>query len=327
MSNILSQDEIDALLGGLTGGDVAAEGPVSTVAVDPSEVIPYNFINQDRIVRGDLPTLEVVHDRFSRLFRSGLAQAIRRSVDVQILDHSERKFGEFMRSFRGLSSYHVLRLEPLRGVGLLVLPSRMVSVLIEIFFGGKAMEEDAYETRDFTLIEQRVIATITSIFETSLSDAWKPVSPLKVKCASSETNPQFINITQNLDTVIAIEFEVTVDKVRCRIAICLPLGTIDPIKDLLRGSIISDKMDDDASGSNLLAGLLRESKVAVTAKLGCATITIRDLISLKKDDVIQLNEDYEHPIEVIVEGLTKFWGSAGTHKSARAIQITGIEER
>jgi len=326
MSNILSQDEIDALLGGLTSGEAAPSAQDSPLTVDPTQVIPYNFINQDRIVRGDLPTLEVVHDRFSRLFRAGVAQAVRRAVDVQILDHSERKFGEFMRSFEGLSSYHVLRLEPLRGVGLLVLPSRMVSTLIEIFFGGTAAEEEASENRDFTLIEQRVIASITTIFESCLTEAWKPVYALKVQCTSSETNPQFINITQNSDTVIVIDYELTVDDVRCRISICLPLSTIDPIKDMLRGSIISDVLDEDSSNKNLLAHLLRESKVEVVAKLGCATISIRDLLNLKEDDVIQLNEDYEHPIELIVEGHTKFWGSAGSHKSARAIQITGIEQ-
>lgn len=325
MSNILSQEEIDALLGGLSGGTVAPAVP-STGGDDFSTAIPFNFVNQDRIVRGGMPTLEVVNDRFARLMRSGLTQTLRRGADVHLIDQREQKFGEFMRTISHPSSMHVLRLEPLRGFGLLVLPGKLIYTMIDIFFGGSGENAEQLEDRDFTMIEQRIIANLTELSDRQMTEAWNPVYPLKISSGSSESNPQFINIAQSSDTVFSVEYEVLIGDIRCSLGLCIPLHAMDPIKDILKGTIISEDLGSEYAWSDLMAKQLNDSCVELRALLGSAVISINDLLNLKPDDIIQLREDYEHPVEVKVEGVTKFWGSVGSHKCARAVQVTAFEE-
>lgn len=326
MSNqILSQDEIDTLLGGLSGGAVAAAAPASAgPAAD--DAIKVDFFNQDRIVRGGMPTLEVIHDRFSRLLRTGLTQTIRRAVDVQILTYADVKFGEFIRTLSTPSSLHVLKLDPLKGYGLLVLPGKLIYTLIDIFFGGSGRDPQKSDARDFTLIEQKIITNLTEVIERQYAEAWRPVHPLNVQATGSETNPQFISIAQPSDSVTAVDYEVLIDGAKCGLSVCLPYSTIEPIKDTLKGSVISEALGDENSWGRRLSQLLQNSLVEIRAMLGSSTISVRDLMNLKTGDVIQLREDFEHPVGLIVEGVPKFWGTVGSHKSARAVQITGIHD-
>lgn len=324
MSNVLSQEEINTLLGGLVGGGVQTAG--GAVTAGSGEVVPFNFLNQDRIVRGGMPTLEVIHDRLARLLRMALTQMVRRPVDVHVLDHVELKFGQFNRTLACPSSLHVLKLEPLRGYGLLVLPGKIVFTLLDIFFGGSGADAEKRDARDFTPIEQRIISNVTQMFDHQYSEAWKPVFPLKAQSAPSETNPQFINIALASDTVTTIQYEIVLNDIKCSLSICLPYSTIEPIRDTLKGSVISESLDDENTWAHRLKRSLADAEVEVRARLGSATLTVNDLLNLKTGDIIQLREDFEHPIEVMIEGVSKFWGQVGSHKCARAIQITGIQE-
>ncbi len=327
MSNVLSQEEIDTLLGGLTGGGLQTESDDGDAFESESaDAVAFNFLNQDRIVRGGMPTLEVIHDRLARMLRLALTQMVRRRVDVQVLSHMELKFGEFSRMCTTPSSFHTLKMDPLKGHGLLVLPGKLVYTLLDIFFGGTGRASEKVDARDFTLIEQRVISNFTKQFDAQYTEAWKPVYAVKVQSGATETNPQFISISQASDSVIAAEFEVFIDDVRCGLSICLPMTTIEPVRDTLKGSIISENLEEAGVWSERLSSSLAESVIELKAKLGEATLNVEELLNLQVGDIIQLNEDYEHPVEIQVEGVPKFWGSVGSHKSTRAIQITGIME-
>jgi flagellar motor switch protein FliM len=326
MSNVLSQDEINTLLGGLMTGSVP-QGAPSSISKTPGEAIPFSFLNQDRIVRGGMPTLEVIHDRLARLLRISLTQMVRRPVDVQVLNHMDQKYGEFSRTITNHSSLHVLKLEPLRGYGLLVLPGKLVYILLDILFGGTGQKAEKGDTRDFTPIEQRVIHGLTQLFDKQYNEAWKPVFPLQCESCSSETNPQFINIALPSDTVTSVEYELQINDITCSLSVCLPYPAIEPIRETLKGSVISESLDEENTWAQRLKNSLNEAVVDVRALLGSAVLSVRDLLNLKPGDIIQLREDYEHPVEVLIEGVPKFWGQVGSHKCARSIQITGIQER
>lgn len=327
MANVLSQEEIDALLGGLSGGQIptpneAASAPESGA----TPVVPFDFSDQDRFIRGRLPTLETIHDRFARLLRQSMSTTLRRALEIQICSQTICSFGDFSHSLEKPTSLHVLKLDPLKGAGLLVLPARLILTLVDLLFGGDGKPIQISEDRDFTLIENRVIKIIADEVCRCYVESWSPIHPISVQRTSSETNVQFINIAQPSDPVNVVDCEVIIDGTRYAFSICLPYATIEPIKDVLRGAFISDKLYLDGSMGQRMRDSLMESSVEVRGMLGTAMITGRGLLKLKKGDIVQLNEDYEHPIEVLVEGVRKFWGVVGTHKSGRALQITGIEE-
>ena len=326
MANVLSQEEIDALLGGLSGGQIETARESLDASDLEGTVSPYDFTDTDRFIRGRMPTLETIHDRFSRLLRLNLSTTLRRAVEIQVCSQTLCNFGDFSRSLEKPSNLHLLELEPLKGHGLLVMPGRLILTLVDLLFGGDGKPVEILSDRDFTLIEQRVVEKIAREFCRCYSESWAPVFPLDVQLGGTETNVQFINIAQPSDPVNVVDCDVTIEGNRSSLSICLPYATIEPLKETLKGSFVSENFDMDSISAQRVKETLDLTKVELTGKLGTATITLRDLLEMKKDDILQLNEDYEHPVEIQIEGECKFWGIVGGHKSTRALQITGIEE-
>ena len=325
MANILSQEEIDTLLGELTGGtlEAGAQGDWSPGA--ETEVIPYNFAQQDKIVRGGLPALDVVHDRFARLMRATLTPIVRRAVQVELLSHTELKFGEFGRTLPRLASLHVMNMTPLKGSGLLVLSGELVFAMLEIFFGGTgAGKSFSMRQRDFTMIERKLIGMLTEMIDRQYADAWQAVHAVTVQSGPSESNIEFMNIARSSETIQVADFEITIDESKYALTIALPASMIEPIKEKLKGSGMRQGAAAGRTAAGALGHRVKEAAIDVCATLGRATITARELINLKAGDIIQLEEDFEHPIEIQAEGVPKFWATVGSHKSTRAVQITGF---
>ena len=183
MANVLSQEEIDALLGGLSGGQIATadEAPVQKQEVADEDITPFDFADQDRFLRGRLPTLETIHDRFARLMRMSLSTSLRRAVDIQICSQTLCSFGDFGRALEKPSSLHILKLEPLKGTAMLVLPGRLILTLVDLLFGGDGKPYDVSEDRDFTMIENRVITKISQDICRCYTESWASVHPIHVQ--------------------------------------------------------------------------------------------------------------------------------------------------
>ncbi|MRR13679.1 flagellar motor switch protein FliM, partial [bacterium] len=158
------------------------------------------------------------------------------------------------------------------------------------------------------------------------TDSWAPVHPVHFNHVGSEVNVQFINVASPSDPVNVVDCEITIENNKATLALCIPYSTIDPVKEILKGTFVADETEQDASLTDRLKANLMESTLELSAILGSATITGRDLLRLKAGDIIQLNEDSESPVEIMVEGTRKFWGMVGAHKSNRALQITAVEE-
>jgi flagellar motor switch protein FliM len=253
-----------------------------------------------------------------------MTQTLRRSVEVHVLDNVEQRFGEFARHLPRPVSLHVIKMAPLPGRGMLAISGELIYTLIEIVFGGAGRKGRKAEPRDFTLIEQRVIANLTATIDRKYAEAWRPVYSVQIETGASEANPQFINIAQPSDKVVAVEYEVQIDDARAPMSICIPYSAIDPIKETLKGSTIGEEGSDGGAWGRELRRKLGEAKVEMRAMLGSATIAVQDLINLKVGDVIQLDEDFEHPIRLLIESAPKAWARVGAHKSARAVQVTGF---
>ncbi|MCX7014520.1 MAG: flagellar motor switch protein FliM [Candidatus Sumerlaeota bacterium] len=322
MAQILSQEEVDALLTGLTGGAIEAETDQPRSA---EAVIPYDFTNQDRIVRGRMPTLEMIHDRFTRLFRTTISGSLRRAADVSIVNSEIVKFGDFIRGLPVPTSLHVFRMEPLKGFGVLVVEGKLVFALVECFFGGRGGSLFKLEGREFTPIEQKVIKRVVDLILEDYRVCWKPVHPVSVEFVRSEINPQFVNVVPPSDVVTTIECELELEEAAGRFIFCLPYSTLEPIRDQLRAGFQSENFEVDNAWMDRLRMRLREAPVDVRVQLGTASLRGRDLLRLQAGDVIPLNEDRSTPLKVFVEDMLKFRGKPGSHNGNRAVQICGIQ--
>lgn len=322
MSKILSQDEVDTLLRGLTGGEVESD---SEILEDDSGIVAFDLSNQDRIIRGRMPVLEIINDRFARLATNAMANAMRKRVDVNPISIDMSKFGDFMRSLPVPTSINIFKLDPLRGNAILVVDSRLVFALVENFFGG-AGSQPKVEGRDFTPIEQAIISKVVKLALVNLEDAWRPVHEVHVELIRSEINPQFAAIVPPSDVVVVVTFEVELENAIGSMIACLPYATIEPIRSKLYASFQSERLEVDHAWISRFKERLLETPVELMVRFGNTQLTGRQLLSLQKGDILLLDTDVEDLLLAEVQGVKKFWGIPGTVKSNKAFQVIREEE-
>jgi len=319
MEKILSQEEVDALLRGLSSGDVDSE---KKEEVAGNGIKPYDLTSQDRIIRGRMPTLEIINDRFARLYRVSLSASLRKVIDITVTQTEMIKFGEFARTLPVPTSLHVLRMDPLRGHILLVVESRLIFNLVDCFFGGTGKSSFKIEGRDFTSIEHRLIHKIVESTLKDLDQSWKPVCPVTFQFIRSEVNPQFATIVPPSDVVIVVHFELELDRLIGKMILCLPYSTIEPIRDRLYASFQSDQLEVDSRWADRLKKRLRHVGDELLVELGRTRVRGRELLELAAGDVLMLNKDVHDPLTVRVEGVPKFKAYAGTSKGSKAFQVS-----
>jgi flagellar motor switch protein FliM len=322
MSKILEQDEVDALLRGLSGGDVETE---TEIPEDDSGVVAFDLANQDRIIRGRMPVLEIVNDRFARLCTNALANTMRKRVDINPISIDMSKFGDFMRSLPVPTSISIFKMDPLRGNALLVVDSRLVFALVENFFGG-AGSQPKVEGRDFTPIEQAIVERVVKIALANMEESWKPVHEVHVEMVRTEVNPQFAAIVPPSDVVIVVTFEVELENAIGSLIVCLPYATMEPIRSKLHASFQSERLEVDHVWINRFKERLMETPVEMVVRMGRTTISGRQLLYLQEGDIILLDTDEDELLEAEVEGVRKFQGLPGRVKGNKSFQVVKEEE-
>jgi len=318
MAQVLSQDEVDALLQGISGGEIPTE---TDKPLDVKSVAFFDLTSQDRIVRGRMPALEMLHDRFCRAFRAIMSNMLRRPVDITVLSNEHMKYGEFMRTVPVPTSMHIFKMDPLKGYSLLVLEGKLVFAMIDNFFGGKGSARFKLEGRDFTTIEQRIIRKVAEMILESYENAWKPVYEVTMEWTRAETNPQFANICLASDDVIAVQCEMDLEDSQGKMTFIIPYSSIEPIKDKLKAGYQTEDSLIDSHWQKRLREEIRNVSIECHVELGHAKITGRDLLSLSIGDVIKLDEDTTTPVEVFIENKMKFLGFLGNYKSNHAVLI------
>ncbi|MDR1126419.1 MAG: flagellar motor switch protein FliM [Deltaproteobacteria bacterium] len=321
MNKILAQDEVDALLRGLSGGEIEAEKE----EVDDSGVVAFDLSNQDRIIRGRMPVLEIINDRFSRLCTNALSNAVRKRVELNPISIDMAKFGDFMRSLPVPTSINIFKMEPLRGTALLIVDARLVFALVENFFGGQG-SQPKIEGREFTRIEQAIVERVVQIVLGNLEEAWQPVHEVSLELVRSEINPQFATIVPPSDVVVVITFEVELETAIGSFIICLPYATVEPIRSKLHASFQTERLEVDHAWVSRLTERILESPVEFKVTFGHTQITGNQLLKLRVGDVLMLDTDTEDLLNVTVAGVSKFWALPGTFKGSKAFQVIKEEE-
>ena len=322
MSSILEQDEVDALLRGLSGGEIEAE---THEPVNESGIVAFDLANQDRIIRGRMPVLEIVNDRFARLCTNALSNALRKRVELNPLSIDMTKFGDFMRSLPVPTSINIFKMDPLRGSAIIVVDARLVFALVEAFFGGQG-SQPKIEGREFTRIEQAIVDRVIKIVLENLEESWRPVHDVSFELVRSEINPQFAAIVPPSDVVVVITFEVELETALGSLTMCLPYATIEPIRSKLHASFQTERLEVDHAWVSRLKERLLETPVDLKVHFGDTKLSGNQLLRLKVGDVILLNTDTDELLEVTMAGVTKFWAVTGSVKGNRAIQIIKKEE-
>ncbi len=297
---ILSQEEIDALLKGIAGGEVETE-----TAETPSGIRPYDFTSQEKIVRGKMPSLDIINERLARSFRISLSSDIRKIVEIVNVNVNITKFYDFLRSVPFPSSLNIIKLEPLRGFSLVVFDAPMIFSLIEFYFGGSGKGYYKPEGREFTPIEQRIIHKVVMMFLEAMEEAWKPVFPVKPQYIRSEMNPQFVTIVTPVDVVIETEFKIEIETRECRIMVCIPYSSVEPIKEKLYSAFLADRDEVDMKWIGRLKSQIKQSPVKLEGVLGKVTIDFNTLLNLKAGDIITLQKRVDEDVDVLVEGVKK----------------------
>ncbi len=326
MGQILTQEEVDALLKGVIGGDIPTETEVPPH--DGGDFQKFDFAAQDKVVRGRMPSLDAIHDRFARFFRNTLSSMLRKMVDITPVSLDTIKFGNFMRSLPVPSSIHILRVDPLRGNALVIVETKLVFALIDSFFGGKGSGSMKVEGREFTAIEQRMLHKVVHAAVKDLVNSWQPVYELELHYVRSEMNPQFAGIIPNEDVIVVAQFEVEMDEMTGSIMVCMPYMLIEPIRDRLYATFHSEeKAAVDTAWVNRLKQELMGIYVDLEVELGRARLSPRELSSLKPGNVVVLDKDLTEPLVVNVQKLPKFYARAGKVKDNLAIDIVSAIDR
>ncbi|HSR64463.1 MAG TPA: flagellar motor switch protein FliM [Xanthomonadaceae bacterium] len=316
-ADLLSQDEIDALLHGVDSGAVPTEAPPA-----PGEARQYDFASQDRIVRGKLPTLEMINERFARTWRIGLFNLVRRSADLSVRGIDLMRFGEYMHSLQVPNNLNLVKMKPLRGTALVVYEPRLVFTMVDNFFGGTGKFHTRIEGREFTPTEMRVVQLMLKQTFADLVDAWAPVMPVEFEYMNSEVNPHFANIISPREYIVVSRFHVELEGGGGELHIALPYAMLEPIRELLDAGVQSDRIEKDESWTRALRTQLQDAEVELSSAIAQRQISLRELSRLKVGDVIPI--DLPRTVTLKVEQMPLFSGEFGTHNGRNAIKVTAV---
>ncbi|MEQ1875896.1 MAG: flagellar motor switch protein FliM [Bdellovibrionia bacterium] len=320
MSQVLSQSEVDALLAAVSDGEVG--GNAGGDAPDKGVVV-YDLTTQDRIIRGRLPQLDVIYERFMRSFRVSLSSALRRIATLNHASTDFLKFGEFINTLPMPTCMSVLRFNALRGSALFVIESKLTYSLVDSFFGGTDVPYTKIEGKDFTPIELSIIRRVVELAITDLENAWSSVAKIDCSFVRTEVNPQFVGIVPPTDVVIATTFDVELENTNGTITFVIPYATIEPIKQKLSsGFQVETDQTDKKLWTSIIRDQLMDTDVNMHVNLGGTEITLNELMELKPGDVIHLDQDATGEFDIHIEDVKKFKGYYGVNHGNVAVQVT-----
>jgi len=310
----LSQEEVDALLRGVTG-----DQDESLAGDDTSGIRPYNLATQERIVRGRMPTLEIINERFARLLRIGLFNFLRRTAEVSVGPVRVSKYSEFIRNLVVPTNLNLVHMKPLRGTALMVFDPNLVFLLVDNLFGGDGRFHTRVEGRDFTQTEQRIIQRILDIVFETYAKSWEPVYPVEFEYVRSEMNTQFANIATPNEVVVATTFTIELGQVSGEMHFCTPYSMIEPVRDVLTSSLQGETLETDKRWIRLMTQQLQTAEVEIIANLGVASTTFGDILNMKVGDIIPLA--VPETVEAKVDGVPIMECSYGKLNGQYALRV------
>ncbi len=319
MQDLLSQDEIDALLHGVDDGEIETEGER-----DATGVSNYDLTSQDRIVRGRMPTLEMINERFARYTRISMFNLLRRTADVSVGGVQIQKFGEYVHTLYVPTSLNMVKFRPLRGTALIILDAKLVFKLVDNFFGGDGRHAKI-EGREFTPTELRVVQMVLNQAFVDLREAWKAIKLIDFEYVNSEVNPSMANIVSPSEVVVVSTFHVELDGGGGELHITIPYSMIEPMREVLDAGLQSDTDERDERWVRALRQDVMSAQVDLECEVVRREITLRDIVDLRAGDVIPVN--MPDTSVVTANGIPMFRVVMGRSRENLALKVTQVIDR
>lgn len=315
--DFLSQEEVDELLKGATGDSDEAQEEE-----DKGGVRPYNIATQERIVRGRMPTYEIINERFARLLRIGLFNFMRRTVDIAVGPVKVIKFSEFVRNLVVPTNLNMVHMKPLRGTALLVFDPDLIFLIVDNLFGGDGRYHTRVEGRDFTQTEQRIIQRLLDVVFEEYEKSWKSVYPVNFEYIRSEMNPQFATIATPNEVVVSVTFDIDMGNKGGGLHVCIPYSMVEPIRDILYSALQGDHMEVDKRWIKLMSQQVQGAEVELVANLGHTKVTFEQILSMQVGDIIPL--EIPKTITVNVSGVPVLDCRYGTMNGRYALKVNSL---
>jgi flagellar motor switch protein FliM len=285
--DFLSQEEVDALLKGVTGEPEEIREPTE----ETGGVRPCDLVTQQRAIDGRMPTLELINDRFARNFRIGLFEFMQRNVEISAGPLKVQKYGEFVRNLALPANLNLVQAKPLRGTALVVFDPNLIFLVVDNMFGGDGRFHSRSDGREFSPTEQRIIRSLLKVVFAEYEKAWQPVFPLHFEYLRSETSPQFANIAAANETAVSFAFSLELNGSATEMQVCMPYSMIEPIRETLNKAAQSERASADMRWATLLASQVQDAEVELRARFGSAAITLRQILAMKVGDVVPVTID------------------------------------
>jgi flagellar motor switch protein FliM len=320
MSQILSQDEVNALLKGVTDGSVATEESEQ----QPPGVQPCDLTRQERSLLGRMPGLDRAFDAFVRALRISLESVLGEISGLTIVSLELLRYGNWVRRLPLPVSVHVFRLTPLPGNGLLVLSPALAAIALEVSFGGKGHRQAIVQGREYSAIETRVLQRFVSRILADFQQAWRPIEQLELSVVRSESNPAHAAVTSENAVALVAELRISVEADEAlTFNICIPYGALDPVRPKLAGTVDMSGGGRAASWDGQFRAQIGDVQLSVRAELGTCSLNVGSVLALKPGDVLTLEKRRDEPVVLHVEGRPKFYGTPGIAGDGHAVQIIG----
>ncbi|MDY6863817.1 MAG: flagellar motor switch protein FliM [Thermodesulfobacteriota bacterium] len=328
MNQILSQEEVNALLEGVTSGEVEVGDKASSQESKEAdkEAELYNFRDQEQRIMGKLGSLSNIQEKFAQNFKNSLTIDLRKAITVENYPIKTAKFREFLKSLPVPISLNIFKMKPLPGSAILVIDIKLAYCLIDVFFGGKGEGETKVEGRHFSLIEQKVIKRVVNMGLLDIERAWEDIIPLSCKFIGSDVSPQLIHILRDDDIVVVSRFLMEIEDVKGDIMLCIPYSAIEPVQDKIkmREGYETEQTLVSPDIKRRLNDFLLNVPLNVQVKLGRSEIKMEELIDLKPGDIIQLDRNSQKDLVATIESRPKLKGLPGSIGDKKAIKITKI---
>lgn len=316
---ILSQEEIDALLNAMDSGEVAVEDPEPRKG--QAEARTYDLTSQSLSLRDQFDALDEVYDKFVNLLNVALSGSLQKSIEVKLASKEIVKFGDYLRAFSHPTGFSIFSMEPFIGSALLALEPKLGFSLIDCMFGGSG--KPLPKVREFTQIEQRLLSRFYLDVLAEMERAWQVAHKIRVVQLKTETKPEFVNLVSPSDLVIVVFFSISGEEFSGNISFCTPFLMLEPVKEKLSSRYLREKVRAHAFRTQLSV-ILRDTRLKIVAELGKTNSTIGKILELECGDIVKLPCGPQDPLVLKVEGLPKYYGVPGIVKGNRAVQITGL---
>ncbi len=319
--NLLLQDEIDKLLHSVSG-DQDSQG---THVKQDNRVRPYDPATQHRVIRDRLHALDIINERFARLFRISLFNLIRRNADITIDSMRYQSYSNFSRNLPVPSNINLIAMKPLRGTALVVFPPSLVFMVVDNLFGGDGRFLTKSEGREFTNAEQRVIRRLLNLATECYEESWKAVYPLEISYLRSEMQVKFANITNSPNEIIVnTTFHLEVGNIASDFQVTIPYAMIEPLREILVNPVTDNHAKGDSSWTRRMAGEIRHSEVDLIADFVSIPSRINKVLSLKVGDVLPI--ELPPVVTARVNGVPVLECAYGRRKERMALSVLKVIE-